>query len=40
MLTVSFETNSKSTDDIIVRVAGVSLDFVQKVRADLARDKK
>lgn len=30
----------KLTDDIIVRVAGVSLDFVQKVRADLARDKK
>lgn len=30
----------KLTDDIIARVAGVSLDFVQKVRADLARDKK
>ncbi|MNI52049.1 PD-(D/E)XK nuclease family transposase [compost metagenome] len=30
----------KLTDDVIVRVAGVSLDFVQKVRADLARDKK
>jgi len=30
----------KLTDDIIARVAEVSLDFVQKVRADLARDKK
>ena len=33
-------TELKLTDDIIVRVAEVSLDFVQKVRADLARDKK
>ena len=30
----------KLTDDVIVRVAGVSLDFVQQVRADLASDKK
>ncbi len=30
----------KLTDDIIARVAGVSLDFVKQVRADLARDRK
>lgn len=30
----------KLTDDIIARVAGVSLDFVKQVRADLAKDKK
>jgi len=30
----------KLTDDVIVRVAGVSLDFVKKVRTDLSRDKK